>query len=73
VAILLAQGESRIAELLPTRYARMRASAFAFYRGAAAVMAADLALLPRTDLSVQLCGDAHMANFGSYPSPEGRP
>jgi uncharacterized protein (DUF2252 family) len=73
VAILLAQGESRIAELLPTRYARMRASAFAFYRGAAAVMAADLAQLPRTDLTVQLCGDAHMANFGSYPSPEGRP
>jgi uncharacterized protein (DUF2252 family) len=73
VTILLAQGESRIAELLPTRYARMRASAFAFYRGAAAVMAADLAPLPRTDLTVQLCGDAHMANFGSYPSPEGRP
>jgi uncharacterized protein (DUF2252 family) len=73
VAILLAQGQSRIAELLPIRYARMRASAFAFYRGAAAVMAADLAPLPRTDLHVQLCGDAHLANFGSYPSPEGRP
>jgi len=73
VAILLEQGRSRIAELLPTRYARMRASAFAFYRGAAAVMAADLARLPHTDLRVQLCGDAHMANFGSFPSPEGRP
>jgi hypothetical protein len=73
VAILQAQGRSRIAELLPTRYARMRASAFAFYRGAAAVMAADLAQRPNTDLRVQLCGDAHIANFGSFPSPEGRP
>jgi uncharacterized protein (DUF2252 family) len=73
VAILVEQGRSRIVELLPTRYARMRASAFAFYRGAAAVMAADLARLPHTGLQVQLCGDAHLANFGSFPSPEGRP
>src|SRR5271156_6323555 len=73
VDILLEQGRTRIAELLPTRYARMRLSAFAFYRGAAAVMASDLARLPRTDLNAQLCGDAHLANFGSFPSPEGRP
>ncbi len=73
VDILVAQGRHRIAELLPTRYARMRASSFAFYRGAAAVMAADLAGLPRTGLDVQLCGDAHLANFGSFPSPESRP
>jgi uncharacterized protein (DUF2252 family) len=73
VTILLNQARTRIAELIPTRYARMRLSAFAYYRGAAAVMAADLAALPHTGLCVQLCGDAHMANFGSFPSPEGRP
>ncbi|HTZ69413.1 MAG TPA: DUF2252 domain-containing protein [Acetobacteraceae bacterium] len=73
VTILGAQGRTRIAELLPTRYARMRVSAFSFYRGAAAIMAADLASLPRTGILVQLCGDAHLANFGSFPSPEGRP
>ena len=73
VDILAAQGASRIQELLPTRYARMRASAFAFLRGAAAVMAADLAARPHTGLMVQLCGDAHLANFGSFASPEGRP
>jgi uncharacterized protein (DUF2252 family) len=71
--ILRAQDRTRIAELLPIRYARMRASAFAFLRGSAAIMAADLATQPHTDLVVQLCGDAHLANFGAYPSPEGRP
>ena len=71
VAILTAQGESRIAELLPERIARMRVSPFAFYRGAAAVMAADLASLQHSGLFVQLCGDAHLANFGSFASPEG--
>lgn len=70
-AILLAQGAARIQELLPLRYQRMRASAFAFLRGSAAVMAADLASQPNTGLQVQLCGDAHLANFGSYASPEG--
>jgi uncharacterized protein (DUF2252 family) len=73
VAILKAQGETRIRELLPLRYQRMRASAFAFLRGSAAVMASDLSLLPHTGLMVQLCGDAHLANFGSYASPEGNP
>ena len=72
LAILAAQGASRIAELLPERTARMRASAFAFYRGAAAVMAADLASLPHSNLIVQLGGDAHLANFGSFASPEGQ-
>jgi len=73
VAILAEQGKSRIQELLPIRYERMRASAFAFLRGAAAIMAADLGSQPNTGLRVQLCGDAHLANFGSYASPEGNP
>jgi len=73
VAILAAQGKNRIHDLLPLRAQRMRASPFAFLRGAAAVMAADLASLPNTGLAVQLCGDAHLANFGSYASPEGNP
>lgn len=71
-AILAAQEESRIPELVPERAARMGVNAFAFYRGAAAVMAADLASQPHTGLFVQLCGDAHLANFGSFASPEGR-
>jgi uncharacterized protein (DUF2252 family) len=73
VDILVAQGRTRIQELLPTRYERMRASAFAFLRGSAAVMAADLAGRPHTGLTTQLCGDAHVANFGSFGSPEGHP
>ncbi len=73
VAILAAQGAGRIQELLPIRIERMRASPFAFLRGAAAVMAADLGSQPNTGLRVQLCGDAHLANFGSYASPEGNP
>jgi uncharacterized protein (DUF2252 family) len=70
IAILEAQGESRIQELLPIRYGRMAVSPFTFYRGAAAVMAADLAPAPRTSLRVQVCGDAHLSNFGVYASPE---
>ncbi len=70
VHILEEQGVSRVAELLPIRYGRMLASAFTFYRGAAAVMAADLSTTPRTSLKVQLCGDAHLANFGGFASPE---
>jgi uncharacterized protein (DUF2252 family) len=73
VAILAEQGRSRIPELLPLRMQRMRQSAFAFLRGAAAVMAADLGSQDNTGLTVQLCGDAHLANFGSFASPEGRP
>jgi uncharacterized protein (DUF2252 family) len=70
VAILEAQGAGRVQELLPIRYGRMLESPFAFYRGAAAVMANDLAPSPRTDLRVGLVGDAHLANFGGYASPE---
>src|SRR5580693_9010233 len=71
--ILIAQGRERISELLPVRYARMKTDPFAFLRGAAAVMAADLAGNRRTGLRVQSCGDCHLANFGSYSTPEGTP
>ncbi|MDF3150124.1 DUF2252 family protein, partial [Streptomyces sp. T21Q-yed] len=70
VAVLERQGRDRLPELLPIRYGRMAASPFAFLRGAAAVMAADLAAVPHTGLTVQLCGDAHLLNFGLYASPE---
>jgi uncharacterized protein (DUF2252 family) len=73
VQILVEQGKSRIEELLPVRYARMKADPFAFLRGAAAIMAADLATMPATGLRVQSCGDCHLANFGSYATPEGTP
>ena len=70
VAILEAQAPSRVPELVPIRYGRMLVSAFTFYRGAAAIMAHDLNSTPRAGLQVQLCGDAHLANFGGYGSPE---
>jgi uncharacterized protein (DUF2252 family) len=73
VDILVESGRHRIASLLPIRYDRMRASPFAFYRGAAAIMAADLANTPMTGLWVQACGDCHLANFGTFASPEGTP
>ena len=73
VAILEAQGARRIPELLPIRHGRMGASPLAFLRGAAAVMAADLAPTPAAGLTVQSCGDCHLANFGSYATPEGLP
>ena len=73
VEILIEQGRTRIKELLPVRYARMQADPFAFLRGAAAIMAADLGSLPGTGLRVQSCGDCHLANFGSYATPEGTP
>ena len=60
------------ASCVPLRYGRMLASPFAFYRGAAAVMAADLAPTPRSGLETQLCGDAHLSNFGAFASPERR-
>jgi uncharacterized protein (DUF2252 family) len=71
VAILEAQGEQRIPELLPYRYGRMAASPFGFFRGAAAVMAHDMSSLPVTGLRVQACGDAHVSNFGEFATPEG--
>src|SRR5207342_360602 len=64
VQTLHVQAESRLAELVPIRYGRMLASPFTFYRGAAAVMAADLAETPASGLVVQACGDAHISNFG---------
>ncbi|MFJ3191459.1 DUF2252 domain-containing protein [Streptomyces griseoviridis] len=70
VAVLERQGRDRLSELLPIRYGRMSASPFAFLRGSAAVMAADLASRPHTGLTVQLCGDAHLLNFGVHASPE---
>ena len=73
VQILIEQGRSRIPRLLPLRYARMKADPFAFLRGAAAVMASDLAHTPACGLRVQSCGDCHLANFGSYATPEGLP
>ncbi len=70
VAILEAQAPSRVPELVPLRYGRMLVSPFTFYRGAAAVMAHDLASTPRAGLRAQLCGDAHLANVGGFASPE---
>jgi hypothetical protein len=70
VALLGEQAADRVPELVPIRYGRMSASPFAFYRGAAYVMASDLAGSPQTDLRVQPCGDAHLANFGAFASPE---
>lgn len=70
IEVLKASDKGRIPELLPIRYGRMRKSPFAFYRGAAALMAMDLARTPATGLRVQACGDCHVANFGGFGSPE---
>ena len=59
-------------ELIPIRYGRMLVSPFTFYRGAALIMAEDLAGTPRSGLNVQCCGDAHLSNFGAFASPERR-
>jgi uncharacterized protein (DUF2252 family) len=72
VEVVEEQDASRVPELVPIRHGRMLASAFTFYRGAAAVMAADLAGLPRSGLEVQLCGDAHLSNFGGFAAPDRR-
>jgi uncharacterized protein (DUF2252 family) len=70
VELLQAQDRDRIPALVPIRYARMMASPFAFLRGAAIVMANDLASTPKSGIRAQLCGDAHLLNFGAYASPE---
>lgn len=70
VAILERQARTRVPVLVPIRYARMAISPFTFLRGAPAILAADLAQSPNTGLTVQLCGDAHLSNFGLYASPE---
>ena len=72
VGLLLSQAQSRVPELVPVRHGRMLVSAFTFYRGAALPMAADLASTPASGLRVQLCGDAHLSNFGAFASPERR-
>jgi hypothetical protein len=72
VGLLLGQAESRVPELVPVRHGRMLVSPFTFYRGAALPMAADLAGTPSSGLRVQLCGDAHLSNFGVFASPERR-
>jgi uncharacterized protein (DUF2252 family) len=72
VTLLEEQSADRVPELVPIRYGRMLQTEFSFYRGAARVMAADLAGTPRSGLDVQMCGDAHVTNFGFYGSPERR-
>jgi len=72
VALLQRQATTRVPELVPIRYGRMLVSPFTFYRGAALVMAADLAGGPRSGITTQLCGDAHLMNFGAFGSPERR-
>ena len=70
VALLEEQGLSRVVELVPLRYGRMMVSPFTFYRGGALIMASDLAATPRSGLNAQICGDAHLSNFGVFASPE---
>jgi hypothetical protein len=70
IALLERQAETRVAELVPIRHGRMLASPFSYYRGAALPMAADLAATPTSGITVQLCGDAHLSNFGFFGTPE---
>ena len=72
IDLLEHQAETRVPELVPIRYGRMLVSPFTFYRGAALIMASDLATTPRSGLTVQCCGDAHLSNFGVFASPERR-
>jgi hypothetical protein len=72
VGLLEQQAVTRVPELVPIRYGRMLVSAFTFYRGAALIMAADLAGTPRSGITTQVCGDAHLMNFGVFASPERR-
>ena len=72
VALLEHQAAARVQDLVPIRYGRMLVSPFTFYRGAAAVMAADLARTPDSGIIVQSCGDAHISNFGAFAAPDRR-
>ena len=72
VKVLEDQAKSRVPELVPIRYGRMLASPFSFFRGAAAIMAMDLAKTPQSGFGVQLCGDAHLSNFGIFAAPDRR-
>ena len=70
LALLRAQDATRLPDLVPIRYGRMLASPFAFYRGGALIMASDLAGTPRSGIQVQMCGDAHLSNFGAFGAPD---
>ena len=70
IDLLESQAATRVSRLVPIRYGRMLATPFTFYRGAALIMAADLGSTPHSGLEVQLCGDAHLSNFGVYLTPE---
>src|SRR3954470_167309 len=72
VATIKRQNKTRVPELVPIRHGRMGVSAFTFYRGGAGIMAADLGVSPNTGLTVQLCGDAHLSNFGVFAAPDRR-
>ncbi len=72
IELLIESSVGRVPELLPIRYGRMLQSPFTFYRGGAAIMAADLADLPSTGIHVQACGDCHLVNFGAFGTPERR-
>src|SRR5262249_53382624 len=72
VAMLIESSRGRLKSLMPIRYARMLTSPFAFFRGSARAMAFDLASTPMSSLSVQLCGDCHLGNFGGFATPERR-
>ena len=72
VELVIAANRGRVAQLLPIKYQRMAESPFGFFRGSAPQMAADLAAQPRCGLSVQICGDAHVRNLGSFTAPDGR-
>ena len=70
IDLLISQDESRLQHLVPLRYQRMSSSPFAFFRGGALIMASDLSLADHTNLTVQLCGDCHLSNFGIFATPE---
>jgi len=70
ITLLQAQDKEHVKQLLPIKYERMLESPFTFFRGAAAIMAYDLAATPATGLQAQLCGDAHLSNFGIFATPE---
>ena len=72
IDLLIASSQGRVEDLLPIRYGRMAANPFAFFRGAAAIMAYDLAHTPATGLHLQICGDCHLLNFGGFATPERR-
>ncbi len=72
IGLILGQAGSRVPDLVPVRHGRMLVSPFTYYRGTALPMAADLAGTPSSGLRVQLCGDAHLSNFGVFGSPERR-